>query len=399
MPYERKRRGDTNLLRLRLCLCLLVINGFCAYRCLAAEPLVFDLLWQPKGSASASVPIVTNAQTTFAKEPDFEGRQVIRGLLPCGEHQEEYMAYIWDCNESRLYIDKNRNGNLTDDPTGIYKSRSPYHRRGNHDQSFRDVEISLLRESLQYRYILTISFRRYHQVNRYRRDIYVGSRYSGLMELEGEAWHIEVADNLDGILNDKDRMHIVPYQPGQNDEPSSGLPLQETLFLDGRYYHCDYRFLADSSNSAKVQLSLTQPEVPRDLQIVFKAERSSGRHRPKRLAMDLYVLRCILFGDCHVWSGPNDPRFNGILLSKTPCRMAAIALAHSVDSYLQCSSDGSILISLFACWGEPVYAHDSIFPHIGCCFLVDPHPLGHTRYAESVLPREVLWAAGVGRRG
>ena len=305
MAYERKCVGETNPLRIRLSLYLLMINGLCAYLCPGAEPLVVDLLWQPEGSVHASVRIEEDVQTPFPKEPDFEGRQVVRGLLPCAERQ--YMAYVWDCNESRLYMDKNRNGDLTDDPTGIYESRHAHYRRGSSSQFFDDIEITLPRESITHEYVIYFNFQGCSP-DRIWRSIFVKSAFSALMELEGETWHVEVADNMDGMLNNEDRLHILPYQAGRKEELNSGLPLQETLFLDGRFYHCDYRFVANSDQSAKLKLSLTQQEAPRDLKIVFKAEKSSGRHRPKMLAMDFKIVGS---GDETYWSfGRNSmPKF------------------------------------------------------------------------------------------
>jgi hypothetical protein len=131
------------MLRSSRFLVLLVTFLVTSSPCSAGEPQVFDLTWQGSGS-SCSINVQPDVQEPFAKEPDFAKRQVVRGLLPCAERVEQRIAYIWDFEQKRLYIDKNRNRDLTDDPNGIYESQ----RQEIQYQSFKDVEIESPRESL-----------------------------------------------------------------------------------------------------------------------------------------------------------------------------------------------------------------------------------------------------------
>jgi hypothetical protein len=231
---------------------------------------------------------------------------VVRGLLPCAEHRPEYMAYIWDCNESRLYIDKNRNGDLTDDPTGVYESHFAGYRRGRSSQFFHDIEIVLLRESLQCKYIMYMHFDR-PRPDRMWRTMFVRSGFSGQMELGGEKWGIEISDNLDGVFNKEDRLTLFPHHPGQDVQLGSGLPLGETLFIDGRFYRYDYAFATDA-NQPKVRLNMTEQQAPLGLKPVFNVESGCTGCRPLRLHMDFKIVG--QDGETYWSFGPNNmPKF------------------------------------------------------------------------------------------
>ena len=110
------------MLRLSRFLVLLVTFLATSLPCSAAEPQVFDLTWQASGSG-CSINVQPDVQEPFAKEPDFAKRQVVRGLLPCAKRMEQRIAYIWDFEQKRLYIDKNRNRDLTDDRPPLSGSR------------------------------------------------------------------------------------------------------------------------------------------------------------------------------------------------------------------------------------------------------------------------------------
>ncbi len=63
-------------------------------------------------------------KSAFAKEPPLGRKEVFRGLLLCGERPDQATAFIWDKPNGRLYLDLNRNRDLTDDPQGMFESHS-----------------------------------------------------------------------------------------------------------------------------------------------------------------------------------------------------------------------------------------------------------------------------------
>ena len=223
--------------------------------CFAAEPQVFDLTWQASGSG-CSFSVQPDVQEPFAKEPDFEGREVMRGLLPCAQDADQRLAYIWDIEQKRLYIDRNHNRNLTDDPNGIYESS----RQDLRYQDFRDVEIEVPRGTQVYAYRFSMNFSRYNPPRVYC-HVSVRSGFQAQIDLAEQAYRVQLADNLDGQLDQSDKLHISLVRPDQPGLSSAHLSVPSALFLGGHLYDCRYAFIADA-NQPQVQLTLTERETP-----------------------------------------------------------------------------------------------------------------------------------------
>jgi hypothetical protein len=58
----------------------------------------------------------------FKKEPAVAKKEVYRGLLQLGQPPEPPIAFVWDKRQRQLYLDLNRNGDLTDDAKGAFVS-------------------------------------------------------------------------------------------------------------------------------------------------------------------------------------------------------------------------------------------------------------------------------------
>ena len=60
--------------------------------------------------------------TPFLKEPELSQRHVFRRVLQFGKDTNNAIALIWDQPKRKLYLDLNRNLDLTDDPAGVFVS-------------------------------------------------------------------------------------------------------------------------------------------------------------------------------------------------------------------------------------------------------------------------------------
>jgi hypothetical protein len=77
---------------------------------------VFDLEYQSTGF---NIPIhISTDEKTFEKEPNFEGKDVVRGLLLAGTEEKDYIGFIWDKTAGKIYLDLNRNRDLQTMPMG-----------------------------------------------------------------------------------------------------------------------------------------------------------------------------------------------------------------------------------------------------------------------------------------
>jgi hypothetical protein len=62
---------------------------------------------------------VTAHPTPFSKEPAPDSSRVIRGVLRFGNSSSNAVAFLWQTGPKKLFLDLNRNGDLTDDPAGV----------------------------------------------------------------------------------------------------------------------------------------------------------------------------------------------------------------------------------------------------------------------------------------
>jgi len=84
---------------------------------------MFDLEYVPSGQ---SLQVHWLDRVSFEKEPDFGGRKVAKGLIPTGSEEKDYIGYACDLKKGKLYLDLNRNRDLTDDPNGVFVTSEPW---------------------------------------------------------------------------------------------------------------------------------------------------------------------------------------------------------------------------------------------------------------------------------
>jgi hypothetical protein len=129
----------------------------------------------------------------FEKEPDFGKRHIIRGSIPLGSNKKNNVGFAWDRTQKKLYVDLNRNKDLTDDPNGIFESKD-----SSSFQFFREIQLSLQKGALILPY--TIEMRMYY----YGRNTYcsaiIHSGYSADIELYGKRWRVQIVDNMNGNI-------------------------------------------------------------------------------------------------------------------------------------------------------------------------------------------------------
>ncbi|MGB8370824.1 MAG: hypothetical protein ACLPYZ_07450 [Limisphaerales bacterium] len=84
------------------------------------------------------LPLVTRS-TPFAKEPAFAGSKVVRGTFQPGGSASNAIAFAWDRAAGKLYLDLNRNLDLTDDPDGVFGCLEKNY--SGHYQTFANVRL------------------------------------------------------------------------------------------------------------------------------------------------------------------------------------------------------------------------------------------------------------------
>ncbi|MHC4459795.1 MAG: hypothetical protein ACYS6W_09700 [Planctomycetota bacterium] len=204
-----------------------------------SEPLesVFELEYKPDGLIRVTTrPSFKGA--IFEKEPDFGERNVVRGLIPTGTVEKEHVGFIWDRAEGKLYLDLNRNRDLTDDPNGVFQNTSI-----SRFQDFRNIHLQVPLDSVRLPFVLQMSI---YDSGGGRPNCYVSvlSGFSGEIELYGKKWHMAIADNMDGELGPGDRFVLTPLGPDyfRSDFGVFSLPAPKTIFFGGHNYDVSFDF-------------------------------------------------------------------------------------------------------------------------------------------------------------
>ena len=228
----------------------------------------FELTWQEYGTGG-SFHVELDGGEPFEKEPDFGQREILRGTMQYygPSHGKTIIPFAWDKSESRLYIDLNKDGDLTNDPDGVLQSddrtSGAYQR-----QEFPEFDLHFETGKGPFRYRLGVSLWDYSY--RKQADFRIRSGYGGTVDLHGVEWHFGVNDEMAGEIRSGSNMTVQPIsQPGTGEKPAgystnfiSSLRAPERLFIDGRCYDLDFEFRKSNDEYPSLSCTLTEKVVP-----------------------------------------------------------------------------------------------------------------------------------------
>jgi hypothetical protein len=233
----------------------------------------------------------------FKKEPAFNGRSVFRGFFCLGTDTNLFVPFAWDEEQRRLYVDANRNLDLTDDAPGGYLAAD------QRLQLFRGVRLQFPSPQGAFQVLVDahvfgsgagVQFGQgVAPAYKPRVFLYVRSLWEGGVELDGKKWYLAVIDGLDGRIGPAtslnkissrmilrpweqrqepflwwhatlEKIHSLahvklvtfPYRWAGNAEVYDAFNLPENLYFQDRAYHLDCH--AETSNSpANLAVSFT----------------------------------------------------------------------------------------------------------------------------------------------
>jgi hypothetical protein len=197
-------------------------------------------------------------EVKFRKEPDFGKNDVIvRQALKVGPGRDDILGFAVNLTSKRLYLDLNRNLDLTDDPNGVYKSFMISSSLGTVSY-FRGVRISINTGGVDRQYILE-PFYYFDPKSGY---VAIRSAYGSEIAIQGQKWRLQVQDNLDGQFDSQDRLLIAPdaLKTGQSISYRP-IPLPKNLFLEGRQFRMEFRFETAGGN-LPVTATITETHSP-----------------------------------------------------------------------------------------------------------------------------------------
>jgi hypothetical protein len=234
-----------SILRPNCFLALLLGLGVCLF-CLPLQAqtattgasLSFPLKYTEKSPSLSCYIEPGKQEVKFRVEPDFGKDKVLRRELTIGPNKDDFLGFAADLTRRSLYLDLNRNLDLTDDPGGVRQGEG----RGE-SVVFKDIRLNFQFNGISRSYSIAAFYC-------YGSDCYgeITSSYQGEIELYGQKWRLEVQDNLDGQINKQDQFLIAPATSGES-PTYRGMQVPKKLFFGGHLYQLNLAFRAGQEDS------------------------------------------------------------------------------------------------------------------------------------------------------
>jgi hypothetical protein len=206
---------------------------------------------------------LTTQTIPFKKEPVSASGKIVRGVLNFGGNSSNSIPFIWQRDARKLFLDLNRNRDLTDDSAGVFLARAA---QRVYNQTFTNVHLSFNTASGNCRVLADINL--YNYGSQPSCELVVRSFWQGKVTLQGRDWQAGIVQNdlkqsADSFENG--RLLLRPWEKrSQPFNTYSGslatVPFSRKLFLDGHAYQVDL-VVKPQNGEASPALRFTQQSV------------------------------------------------------------------------------------------------------------------------------------------
>jgi hypothetical protein len=205
---------------------------------------------------------LTTQTVFFKKEPPAASGKIIRGLMNFGGDSSNAIPFLWQRDARKLFLDLNRNRDLTDDPSGVYSSVPAL---PVNYQTFTNVHLPFNTPSGSRRVLTDITLYDYGaQPNCF---LAVRSFWQGKLALSGQDWQVGILEDAWGRFGsfDNSRLLLRPWEKrNQPFNVGDGLldtvPFSRKLFVGGHAWQVEE--IARSQNGeAGPALQFTEQSV------------------------------------------------------------------------------------------------------------------------------------------
>ena len=254
----------------------------------SAGAIVAHLQYREVNFAPLCVEVRVKRDAHFVKEPAYGGQHIFRGRMVLDTNANQFLPFAWDISRRKIYLDLNQDGDLTDDPAGVYGAT------GQDLQLFRDIRLRF--PTKEGSYDVLVDAHVFEQRGTARVFLYVRSLWDGGVELNGTKWYLAVIDRPDGRIGPAgsfkeigDRMilrpwaererlllwwhaglgyvhdlsHVklvnFPFRYAGNAEVFDAFGLPARLFVQGQAYRLEYR----PEGAKELAVSFNPLQVPR----------------------------------------------------------------------------------------------------------------------------------------
>lgn len=205
---------------------------------------------------------LTTQTVPFKNEPAVATGKTVRGVLNFGGNPSNAIAFVWQRGVGKLFLDLNRNQDLTDDAAGVFSVRGT--KLGSY-QSFAGVHLPLSTTGGNDQVLVDINFWDYG--SRPNCSLAVRSFWQGQVTLSGRDWQVGIVQN---VLN-----QVGPFENGQlllrpwerrsqaftayGDAPDA-FPFTRKVFVDSHAYQLEP--ITNAQNGAnQLALRFTEQSV------------------------------------------------------------------------------------------------------------------------------------------
>jgi len=212
-------------------------------------------------------------EVEFKKEPDLGKGKIFRKILQIGKDRKIQIPFAWNKSKAKLYIDFNRNLDLTDDPNNVFSSSKIQFFK------FDNIPITIIIKDHPVIYYATFYFYESRQMQCY---LYISSSWQGDIDLPGLKARMTVFDDMNGEIEysdigmrkaPNDRFILQPLSfkdrsttyTAESFHSFTQLPISRKLHFNERSYNVSYEF---EKQGEEVLLKTIFEEVSPDLGII-----------------------------------------------------------------------------------------------------------------------------------
>ncbi len=256
----------------------------------AAEVVTVDLDYHEVNYSFVNCGLsMTTRSEAYKKEPKLSSSKVLRGTVRLGSPNQE-TGFAWDRAAGKLYLDLNRNQDLTDDPSGVFSRLA-----GGRDsyQTFTNIHLPFKTLAGPREVLVDLNFWGYGQHNC---SAAVRWFWEGKATFEGEDWQVGLIEDHLGQSPSLEANNLLLRRWTERNRPVSGqvygeasaaFPFSEKLFFGQRAYRLKRTDLAHGDKAGvRLQFAEQRPKLG-ELKITGDyVQRVTMQGQPYRVVID-----------------------------------------------------------------------------------------------------------------
>ncbi|MGO8698540.1 MAG: hypothetical protein ACLQVY_12565 [Limisphaerales bacterium] len=185
---------------------------------------------------------ITERATPFKKEPPAASGKTIRGVLNFGGEASNSIPFLWQRDAGKLFLDLNRNEDLTDDPQGALSATGPLRFAS---QTFRSIHLTFATKCDKWTGLCAVlaDLNMWGYAQQLGCSVGFRSLWEAKLDLQGKVWQVGIVPSAPAPDNwfAGRSLLLRPWENGKlpfslNDGSLDALPFSPSLFLDGGAY-------------------------------------------------------------------------------------------------------------------------------------------------------------------